>query len=124
VIYIGIITLANLSDAKVFKIFKEARYFTNNYKPFCPKCGSTNHYKSNTNNKIRYKCNDCLNYYSITSNTIFDNHKLSLKTHLLALTLFINSVKGISSLQIARDLNIGEKSAYILLHKIRMALIF
>lgn len=59
----------------------------------------------------------------MTSGTIFANHKLPIQTYLYAIALFVNAVKGISALQMARDLNIEYKSAYVLLHKIRKALL-
>lgn len=118
---ISITTIANLTEAKINSIFKEARWED---KPTCLKCGSFSKYniKNEKGQITRFKCCDCGSLYSITSNTIFDNHKLPLKTYLLAITLFVNSAKGISSLQLARDLAINEKVAFVMLHKIRMAL--
>lgn len=119
---ISIETISNLSHSKVFRIFKEARW--ENGKVYCIHCGSFN--KRNTKNKnneiIGYRCRDCNKNFSPTSDTIFHNHKYPLKTYLLAIFLFSNSSKGMSSLQLARDLNIGDKSAYVLLQKLRYSL--
>ena len=47
---------------------------------------------------------------------------LGLGAEWLPIFLFINSVKGLSSLQLARDLNISPKYSFVLLHKLRTAL--
>lgn len=121
---LSIQSIAELSESKVRKIFQEARYHYTDYKPYCPNCGGFKKWniKDKNNQIIRFKCKDCNTQYSITSDTIFNNHKYPLKTYLLGLFLFTNSVKGISSLQLSRDLNISPQSAYLLLHKIRTSL--
>jgi len=118
---ISIDTISNLTDSKINKIFIQARW---DNQPICIHCGSFKRYniKDKNNNIIRFKCKDCHKHFSITSDTLFDNHKLPLRKYLLAILLFVNSVKGISSLQLARDLNISNKVAYVILHKIRVAL--
>jgi transposase-like protein len=117
-------SISELSESKVRKIFQEARYHYSDYKPYCNECGSFKKWniKNKENQIIRFKCKDCSNQYSITSDTIFNNHKYPLKTYLLGLFLFVNSVKGISSLQLSRDLNISGTMSYLLLHKIRTSL--
>jgi transposase-like protein len=110
-----------LSDLKIETILKEAKYGLGN-KMFCSHCGSFNVYKRKEEKKVRYRCNSCSKYFSLTTNTIFDSHKLPLKKILLATVLFVNSAKGISSLQISRDLGVKSKTAFELMHKIRMAL--
>lgn len=121
---LSIQSISELSESKVRKIFQEARYHYTDYKPYCNKCGSFEKcsIKDKKNQIIKYQCKTCRNQYSITSDTIFNNHKHPLKTYLLGLFLFVNSVKGISSLQLSRDLNISGKMSYLLLHKIRTAL--
>lgn len=115
-------TISNLSHAKVFRIFKEARW--NDGKVYCIHCGSFNkrNVKNKNNEVVGFRCKDCNKNYSPTSDTIFNNHKYPLKTYLLAIFLFSNSAKGISSLQLARDLDIGNKTAYVILQKIRYSL--
>lgn len=117
---VDIQTLSKLSDFKIEQIFKEARYYKTEYKPYCPKCGSDK--KTKDTKSKRFRCKDCYRFYSITQNTIFDNHKLPLRIYLLSIFLFVNSVKGLSALQLARDLNLNKKVAFVILHKIRTAL--
>ena len=131
---LSIISLSKLSENRVRRIFQEIKYKNNKYKPYCPYCGSVNKWnikatklqqnKYNNGKEFinRWKCKECNKHYSLTTNTIFENHKYPLKTYLSAIFLFINSVKGLSSLQLSRDLNISSKYSFVILHKIRTAL--
>ena len=71
--------------------------------------------------KIRrqWRCRDCNHTFSVTSGTIFDSHKLPLKVYLAAIAIYCNAVKGLSALQLARDLDVQNKTAFALAHKIR-----
>jgi len=86
----------------------------------CPHCGGGSYYKTNRG----YKCKnlDCQKKFSAITGTIFENTKLPLRTWFGALYLCINHKKGISSLQLGRDLDIHPKSAWFLLHRIRKTL--
>lgn len=131
---LSIISLSKLSENRVRKIFQEIKYSSTNSKPYCPSCGSFDKWnikatkpqqqKYNDGKEYisRWKCKNCNQHYSITSGTIFENHKYPLRIYLSAIFLFINSVKGLSSLQLSRDLNISPKYSFVLLHKIRTSL--
>ncbi|MBW8242985.1 IS1595 family transposase [Muricauda oceani] len=67
----------------------------------------------------RYKCKNTGKYFNIKTNTIFDNTKLPLQKWFLAIWLVTSHKKGISSLQLGRDLNITQKSAWFMLSRIR-----
>ena len=58
----------------------------------------------------------------MTSGTIFHSRKLAIRDYLAVIALFCNGVKGTSSLQMSRDMNINPKSAFVLLHKLREAM--
>ena len=60
--------------------------------------------------------------FSATSGTILHSRKLSYVDLLAAICLVANAAKGLSALQLARDLGINPKSAFVLAHKIREAL--
>ncbi len=67
----------------------------------------------------RYKCKETGKYFNVKTNTIFDNTKLPLQKWFLAIWLVTGHKKGISSLQLGRDLNITQKSAWFMLGRIR-----
>ena len=58
----------------------------------------------------------------MTSGTLFASRKLPLQTYLAAIALFVNGAKGLSALQVSRDLDVQYKSAYVLCHKLREAM--
>lgn len=86
-------------------------------KPFCPHCGSTKAYVTTRG----YKCGDknCYKKFTVTTETIFENTKISLRVWFAAIYLATAHKKGISSLQLSRDLNITQKTAWFVLHRIR-----
>jgi hypothetical protein len=70
-----------------------------------------------------FKCKSCHKQFSVTSGTLFASRKLPFQVLLLAIGLFVNAAKGISSLQVSRDLDIHAKTAFVLLHKFRCGLL-
>jgi len=113
----SLIEIARLSDDEAFEMFKKARW------PevvACPQCGSVKHYWLGTRKQWRCKC--CKHTFSVTSGTIFSNHKLPLSTYLMAIALYSNCAKGMSALQLSRDLNVQYKTAFVLAHKLRESL--
>lgn len=69
-----------------------------------------------------FKCAECLKQFSPTSGTIFASRKLEHRDILLAIALFTNGAKGLSALQLSRDLNVQAKTAFVLLQKLREVL--
>jgi len=67
----------------------------------------------------KYKCKNTGKYFNIKTNTIFDNTKIDLQKWFLAIWLVTSHKKGISSLQLGRDLDITQKSAWFMLQRIR-----
>lgn len=83
----------------------------------CPFCACTKVYRTNRG----FKCADkfCAKKFSVTVGTIYENSKVGLRTFFAALYLISSSKKGISSLQLSRQLGITQKSAWFVLHRIR-----
>jgi len=85
--------------------------------PACPHCGNVGAYV--TNRGFKCKAKECAKKFTVTTGTIFENTKISLRTWFAAMYLCTAHKKGISSLQLGRDLNITQKTAWFLLHRIR-----
>ncbi len=66
-----------------------------------------------------FHCSDCRKYFSVRTNTLLQNSKLSLSTWAIAFYLFSTNLKGVSSMKLHRDLGITQKSAWHLAHGIR-----
>lgn len=67
----------------------------------------------------KYKCKNTGKYFNVRTATLFDNTKIELQTWFLAIYLITGHKKGISSLQLSRDLNTTQKTAWFMLHRIR-----
>lgn len=67
----------------------------------------------------KYKCKNTGKYFNVKTNTIFDNTKIDLQKWFLGIWIVTSHKKGISSLQLGRDLNITQKSAWFMLQRIR-----
>jgi len=70
----------------------------------------------------QWRCKCCKHTFSVTSGTIFNNRKLPLSTYLAAIAIYTNAVKGISALQLSRDLDVQYKTAFVMAHKLRESL--
>jgi transposase-like protein len=86
----------------------------------CPFCGSLKVYRTTRGFKCGEK--ECYKKFSVTVGTVFENSKIPLRTWFAAMYLIASHKKGISSLQLHRDLGITQKTAWFILHRIREAL--
>jgi transposase-like protein len=86
----------------------------------CPHCESQN-VGFLTTRRI-WKCRGCRKQFSVKTGTIFEESPIKLDKWLMAIWLVVNCKNGISSYEIARDLKVTQKSAWFMLHRIRLAL--
>ena len=82
----------------------------------CPYCGK-HHCKKGYGG--RYVCPVCKNKFSATVGTIFHGSKVGMRKWFIAMCLISCHKKGISSLQLSRDISVTQKTAWYMLHKIR-----
>lgn len=93
-----------------------------NGEPECPHCGvkSKKHYQLNKADfKGLYKCRDCKKRFTITVGTMFESSHISLRKWFTAIYIFASHKKGISSVQLHKDLHITQKTAWYMLNRIR-----
>lgn len=85
--------------------------------PVCPHCESAKPYKTNRG----YKCSNskCHKKFTVKVGTIFENSKIEFRIWLAAIFLCTAHKKGISSVQLGIDLNITQKTAWFVLHRVR-----
>jgi transposase-like protein len=86
--------------------------------PVCPECNTDNPYYIKT--QKRWKCRECRIQFSVKRGTIFEDSPISLTKWLPAMWLLVNCKNGISSYEIARDLGLSQKSAWFVLHRLRL----
>lgn len=109
-----------MGEDKAWCMFKEMRWPDTNGDPVCPRCGGLDAYTIATRRK--HKCKACHHQFSVTSGTIFASRKMSFSDLLAAIVIIINGAKGVSALQLARDLDCQHKTAFVLAHKLREAM--
>jgi transposase-like protein len=88
--------------------------------PVCPKCGGVEH--SYLTTRRIWKCKACKKQFSVKVGTIFEDSALGLDKWLPAVWLIANSKNGISSHELGRALGTTQKSAWFMLHRIRLAM--
>ena len=69
-----------------------------------------------------YRCRGCRKHFSVTVGTIMQSTKLGLRTWLLAIYLLSTDAKGRSSTKLGRDLDVQQRTAWHLAHRIRKAM--
>lgn len=67
----------------------------------------------------RYRCKNTGKYFNVKTNTLFDNTKIPLRKWFVAIYLVTSHKKGISSLQLSKDIDVTQKTAWFMLHRIR-----
>ena len=65
---------------------------------------------------------DCHKQFSVKTGSVFEDSPIPLDKWLTAVWLVVNCKNGVSSYEIARDLKVTQKSAWFMLHRIRLAL--
>ncbi len=110
-----------LSDEEAFDLFRELRWGKGK-EVVCPECGVVERHWFLPSRR-QWRCKACAHTFSVTSGTIFAHHKLPLRVYLGAVALYTNAVKGLSALQMCRDLGVQYKTAFVLMHKLRESLI-
>jgi transposase-like protein len=86
--------------------------------PKCPECWTANPYYIKT--QKRWKCRECRIQFSVKRGTIFEDSPISLTKWLPAMWLLVNCKNGVSSYEVARDLGVTQKSAWFILHRLRL----
>lgn len=112
--------LRQIPDEEAAEKYLESLRWSNGV--YCPHCG--NYDRERIAQQIKpqpYHCTECYKYFSVRTGTVMVNSRLSLHNWLLAIYLMTVSRKGISSLKLAQELGITQKSARHLVHRIRTA---
>lgn len=88
--------------------------------PTCPKCESKSVAFLAT--RKLWKCRGCKKQFSVKVGTIFEDSPIPLSKWLPAMWLIVNCKNGISSYEVARGLKVTQKTAWFMLHRIRLAM--
>ena len=88
----------------------------------CPTCGSTEVSFLSTRRVWKCKQTHSQQQFSIKKGSIFEDSPLSLDKWLVALWLIVNCKNGVSSYEVARDLDVTQQTAWFMLHRLRLAM--
>src|SRR5208282_5459105 len=72
--------------------------------------------------RFQCKVKTCRKQFTVKMGTIFEDSPLGLDKWLMAMWLIANCKNGVSSYEIARDVAVTQKSAWFMLHRIRLAM--
>src|SRR5207244_3979010 len=88
--------------------------------PVCPTCGGKEH--SYLSTRRLWKCKACKRQFSVKVGSIFEDSPIPLDKWMASIWLIANSKNGISSHELGRAIGLTQKSAWFVLHRIRLAM--
>ena len=107
-------------DAKAEAWFAETRW---PYGPACPHCGSAHVLSGAKHATMPYRCREkgCRKRFSVKTGTVMEASNIGYQKWAIAIYLALTSLKSISSMKLHRDLEISQKSAWHMAHRLRRA---
>jgi transposase-like protein len=106
-----------IPDAEAARVYLETRLWPNG--PVCPTCHKSE--RITTRKGGFYRCNPCKLDFTVRTGTIFERSHVPLHKWLYAMYLLVTARKGISSLQLGKEIGITQKSAWFVLQRLREA---
>jgi transposase-like protein len=104
-------------DQETARVYLEGRLWPNG--PRCPTCGLGERITARKDGY--YRCNACKEDFTVRTGTIFERSHVPLHKWIYAMYLLVTARKGISSMQLAKEIGITQKSAWFVLHRLREA---
>jgi transposase-like protein len=99
------------------RLYLEARLWPNG--PRCPICSTTERITARKDGY--YRCLTCREDFTVRTGTIFERSHVPLNKWLFAMYMLVTARKGISSMQLSKEIGITQKSAWFVLHRLREA---
>lgn len=104
-------------DQESARLYLEGRLWPNG--TTCPTCKAGD--RVTTRKRGFYRCNACQLDFTVRTGTIFERSHIPLHKWVYAMYLVVTARKGISSMQLAKEIGITQKSAWFMLHRLREA---
>jgi transposase-like protein len=104
-------------DSETARTYLEGRLWPNGSR--CPVCGLGERVTERAGGF--YRCNQCKEDFTVRTGTIFERSHVPLHKWIYAMYLLVTARKGISSMQLAKEIGITQKSAWFVLHRLREA---
>lgn len=106
------------TDEKAVKWLEDRRWKGT---PCCSHCKKTEHVSVAKSKKFTYWCGGCRNHFTVKTGTIMESSKIPTRKWVIAMYLMMTARKGVSSLQLSKELGITQKSAWFMAQRIRNA---
>jgi transposase-like protein len=90
--------------------------------PVCPKCGVLDKDHYYLKSRRLWKCRACKKQFSVKVGTIFEDSPIPLTKWLPAMWIIANAKNGVSSCEIHRAIGVTQKTAWFMMHRIRLAM--
>lgn len=87
---------------------------------FCAHCGHTKVHRFSSGK--RFRCYSCKKDFTLKTGTIFGESKIPLQKWFIAIYLLTTSKKGISSIQLSKQVGVTQKTAWFIDHRLRQAM--
>ena len=117
---------STISTFELFKLFPDEeaarKYIEGRRWPdgvYCPHCGSLD--KITPRKGGFYRCNPCKKDFTVRTGTVYERSHIPLHKWMYAMYILMTARKGISSMQLAKELGITQKSAWFMLGRLREA---
>lgn len=115
---------ATVSERRAVEFLEKHRWGND---PACPRCGDMDVYTmkgkgGGRNKNHRWRCRCCKRMFTVRTGTVFEESRLPLRVWVYAFWKACSSKKGISALQLSREMEITHKSALFVLRRIRHGL--
>ena len=89
--------------------------------PQCSHCEGTKKITIAKSKRYTYWCGPCRKHFTVRTGTVMESSKLPVRLWAITMYAVMTARKGISSLQLSKELGITQKSAWFLLHRVREA---
>jgi transposase-like protein len=106
-------------DAETGRLWFESRLWPNG--PRCPVCGLGEHVAGRKGKLGFYHCNQCKEDFTVRTGTVMERSHIPLHKWVYAMYLVVTARKGISSMQLAKEIGVTQKSAWFMLGRLREA---
>ena len=111
---------AMFPDAESARVYLENRRWKNRVS--CPHCGCEGNITARKGKRLGYyRCRDCSEEFTVRAGSIFERSHVPLHKWIYAMYLVVTARKGISSMQLAREIGVTQKTSWFMLGRLREA---
>jgi transposase-like protein len=114
---------AAVDEAKAVAFLETQRWGT---EPGCPRCGDMDVYMMMSGDKrnkdYRWRCKGCKQMFTVRTGSVLEETRLPVRVWVYSIWKAASSKKGISALQLSREMEITHKSALFVLRRLRHGL--